>query len=175
MRALRLRFLLVAVAVLVPVGLLVWRAMASVEVEEQRRHEVIADRLFDEMERTLSDVLRDVEAPNADTPAKPWIIGRFDVAPDGRITASPSIAATPELMGTLAGGSYRERADVQQRAGSTVSLDEDAKKEKNAPAYDALSSLNKGAEQRMQRQKTLADAYASGERTGRDDYLRRRR
>jgi signal transduction histidine kinase len=74
-------------------------------------------------------------------------------------------------MTALSTGNLRGRADVQQRAGSTepVTPSKD-KKNESAPAYDALSSLNKGAEQRMQRQKTLADAYrGEGERDQRPE------
>lgn len=159
MRALRRRFLLVAVAVLVPVGLLVWRALASVEVEEERRHEVVAERLFDEMERSLSDLLREEDARPVDAPASvtpPWVIGRFEVTPDGHVTASP---ATPELLAAV-GAANGKRADVQQRAGSTVSLDTKMKKNEAASAYDALKSLNKAATERTARQQKLADEYA---------------
>jgi signal transduction histidine kinase len=172
MRALRRRFLLVAAAVLVPVGLLVWRAMASVAVEQERRHEVIAERLFDEMERALSDVLREEESRTAGSPtppAPPWLRGRFEIGADGRVVAPPEFAS---IVGTLGDRRVREDAAPKWRAGSTVALaDDDQKKQKNekgAPAYDALSSLNKAVEQRAARQKTLADAYDEEATTGRD-------
>ncbi|HEV7731581.1 MAG TPA: HAMP domain-containing sensor histidine kinase [Candidatus Binatia bacterium] len=182
MRALRRRFLLVAVAVLVPVGLLVWRALASVAVEEQRRHEVVAERLFDEMERALSDLLvredaRPVDAALPDDTSAPWIVGWYDVPPDGRVVASPRLAAMPELVAAV-GSNGRGPVPVKgQRPGSTVEVagadakGEVVKKNKAAsPAYDALSSLNKAAEQRGLRQKSLADAYRSDVQQGaRDD------
>ncbi len=180
MRALRRRFLLVAIAVLVPVGLLVWRALASVATEEQRRHEVVAERLFDEMERVLSEFLlqadaRPVDAAVPTTPSVPWIVGWFDVPPDGRVTASPPLATMPDLLSAIGNGGRDPAPEVAQRPGSTVELagadakGEVAKKNKGAAAYDALSSLNKAVEQRAVRQKTLADAYRSDERQQRDD------
>ena len=62
MAGLRRRFGLVALALLVPVALLVWRALASVAVERQTRHEIVGERVFDEMERTLTDLLAREEA-----------------------------------------------------------------------------------------------------------------
>lgn len=178
MRALRLRFLLVAAAVLAPVGLLVWRAMASVAVEQQRRHELIAERLFDEMERTLSDLLREEEVRPVDgppPPPPPWLLGRFEVTADGRVTASPGIAGRLDLTAAL-GTKLRDAGEAQeQRAGSTVALAEDQKNEneKASPAYDGLSSLNKGAQQRAMRQKSLADEYAKDD-AGREQAAGRR-
>src|SRR6185503_19605838 len=95
MRALRRRFVLVAVGVLVPVALLVWRALGSVAVERRMRHEVVAERLFDEMERALSGLLareeaRPVEAYGAGGPVplapatdQPFVIGWFEIDPGG--------------------------------------------------------------------------------------------
>ncbi len=169
MPALRRRFLLVAAAVLVPVGLLVYRAMASVAVEQERRHEVIAERLFDEMERALSDLLREEESRTGApaTPSPAWLLGRFHVLADGRVVAPPDVARVVDALDDRRG---REDAAPKWRAGSTVALADDQKKpkaEKDAPAYDALRSLNKAVEQRAARQKTLAEAYDE-EAAGRD-------
>ena len=105
MQALRRRFVLVAIGVLVPVVLLVWRALGSVAVERRMRHEVVAERLFDEMERALSDLLareeaRPVEAygtggpvPLAPATDQPFVIGWFEIDPGGAIrTAEAGLA-----------------------------------------------------------------------------------
>jgi signal transduction histidine kinase len=57
MGRLRLVFALLAVALAVPTGLLVRRALESVEVEQQVRQRTLAERVFDEMERSLSAFL----------------------------------------------------------------------------------------------------------------------
>jgi len=104
MRALRRRFLLVGVGVLVPVALLVWRALGSVAVERRMRHEVVAERLFDEMERALSDLLareeaRPVEAygaggavPLAPAADQPFVVGWFEIDPSGAVRTAESSA-----------------------------------------------------------------------------------
>jgi hypothetical protein len=57
MGRIRLVFALVAVALAVPGALLVQRALESVEVERQARQRTVAERAFDEMERSLSTFL----------------------------------------------------------------------------------------------------------------------
>ena len=64
MRRIRLVFVVLAVALLVPTGLLVRRALESIEVERAARHRSVAERVFDEMERSLSELLsREEERP----------------------------------------------------------------------------------------------------------------
>lgn len=186
MRAVRLRFLLVAVAVLVPLALLVWRALASVETERARRHELVAERLFDEMERALTDVLTQAEARPVDgflsaPPEVPWVVGWFDIAADGTVATSAGLATRPDLRAAIARGQKVARADDGQRPGSTLDLagvvsETDAKRKGGPPAkkdadvsaFDAVRSLNKAVQQRVERQKTLADAYRGAE-AERDD------
>jgi signal transduction histidine kinase len=108
MRRLRLVFLLVAGTLLVPLGLLLHKALASVEVEREIRHRAVAERIIDEMERELSIWLRSEEdrpyahyrylflpdnmpvslgvyerSPLADPAPEPFIIGPFQLNPDG--------------------------------------------------------------------------------------------
>ena len=58
MRRIRLVFLVLAVLLLLSMGLLVQRALESVVLERQVSHRAVAERLFDEMERELSRILR---------------------------------------------------------------------------------------------------------------------
>jgi signal transduction histidine kinase len=89
-------------------GLLVQRALESVALERQVSHRAVAERLFDEMERELSRILRAEEerpfahyrfdafgdavagregggsAPPLDAPASlPYVAGYFQIDPDG--------------------------------------------------------------------------------------------
>jgi len=115
MQALRRRFVLVAVGVLVPVALLVWRALGSVAVERRTRHEVVAERLFDEMERALSGLLareeaRPVEAygvggpvPLAPATDQPFVIGWFEIDPRGGVrTAEAGLSPLAADVGRAA-------------------------------------------------------------------------
>ena len=66
MARLRLVFALLAAAILAATGLLAQRALRAGEVERAARHETLAERLFDEMERSLSAFLaREEERPFA--------------------------------------------------------------------------------------------------------------
>src|SRR2546423_8660532 len=108
MRKFRAQFLLVAVALLVPTALLVVRALQSVELERRVRHETVAERLFDEMERALSEFLTReegrpfgeygfvytppgglpgelVRSPLSQPPALPFVVGYFQIDPEGTV------------------------------------------------------------------------------------------
>jgi len=59
--------LILALGIALPAGLIVQRAIASLELESTVRHEAVADRIFDEMERSLSDfLLREESRPATD-------------------------------------------------------------------------------------------------------------
>jgi len=107
-RRIRLVFLLLAALLLVSMGLLVQRALESVALERRVSHRAVAERLFDEMERELSRILRAEEerpfahywfdafgdavagregggsAPRQGAPASlPYVAGYFQIDPDG--------------------------------------------------------------------------------------------
>lgn len=67
MGRLRLALLLLAVGIALPATLIVLRATESLELENAYRHETVAERVFDEMERSLSDfLLREAARPPGD-------------------------------------------------------------------------------------------------------------
>ena len=229
MRKFRAQFLLVAVALLVPTGLLVLRALESVELERRVRHETVAERLFDEMERALSEFLTReegrpfgeygfvytppgglpgelVRSPLSQPPTLPFVVGYFQIDPDGTVRTplrprgeeregvagdwrpspgtSASIAEIERIVGGWAGGSLaRQPPAPAQLPGSTVALGgleadrnaaPDVKREQKAPgrqvsAYDALRALNKGVEQRADRQTKVTSEYGASEKPGRSD------
>jgi signal transduction histidine kinase len=106
MRRFRIRFLFVAAALLVPVCALVLQALRSVELERRFRDQAVAERVFDEMERALSEFLareeerafgeygfvytpagaesgEAVRSPLSRLPSLPFVIGYFQIDPDG--------------------------------------------------------------------------------------------
>ncbi len=210
MRRFRIVFALVAVALLVPTALLARRALVSVELERTARHQAVAERLFDEMERALSEFLATeesrafgeyaheytppgdragalVRSPLAGAPTEPFVVGYFQVDPDGSLHlpnepagAPQAVAATTELRRKVApywrsgpkNGNLREN-EIAQAPGSTLELDEvaaaaepkldklsAAKKKSDVSAYDAFRALNRGAEQRADRQTKVSKEYA---------------
>ena len=105
MKRIRVTLLLLALGILVPTAGLVLRAVESVELESVYRHEAVAERIFDEMERSLSDFLlreearsaddydlglpergsRTPESPRFDSGDEPFILGWFNLDRDGRL------------------------------------------------------------------------------------------
>jgi signal transduction histidine kinase len=138
----RIVFAVLAVALLVPTGLLVRRALESVEVERAARHRTVAGRVFDEMERSLSEFLSREEerpfghyrfyytpegavlgvgavarSPLADPPDRDFVVGYFQVDPDGSVH-SP---LRPRDEGAArAAGDYRPTAAVEKSATETL-------------------------------------------------------
>ena len=159
MRRIRLLFLALAFAILVPTALLLHRAVGSVDLERQIRQRTVAERVFDEMERALSEFV--AREPGSD-PA--FVITRFTIDADGRVASVPGVDAATASAIERAVGSRREADAVKERRdaasqvpGTTVGL-ADAGKKPAAPApqaasevsaYDALRALNKGALQRQ--------------------------
>src|SRR5262249_39524597 len=110
MRRFRLVFAGVCLVLLVPLGLVVWRAVASVALERDLRQRAVADRVFDECERALSGLLAAEEArpfghygftwtppgqvggavavtrsPLSEPPALDFVVGHFQIDPDGSV------------------------------------------------------------------------------------------
>ena len=67
MRRIRIALLLLSLAILLPVAVLTWRALHGLAYERAARHQVVAERTFEEMERVLSEFLAAEEArPSSD-------------------------------------------------------------------------------------------------------------
>lgn len=184
MRRFRLLFLLFSVALLALMGLLIQRALRTVTLERQMRHQAIAERVFDEMERGLSRLLEGEEEVPFDTYGLatgrelPFVLGHFQIDPDGSVhaLASPAEQQPARLVEVerIVGAYWRvgraavmdSRAVAAQVPGTTFSVGQlaasgpapqsrDRGAAKNeVSAFDALRSLNKGV---LQRQKKAAE------------------
>lgn len=102
MRRVRVALLLVSAATLGLVALLAWRASQGLAVERAMRHEAVAERAFEEMERALSEFLAREEARPFEhyaysSPAtgersplasglEPFVVGAFQIDPEGEFT-----------------------------------------------------------------------------------------
>jgi len=217
MRRFRLVFVVVCLVLLAGLALLVRRAAESVALERQLRHRAVADRVFDEMERALSELLAREEerpfgqydytwappgqlggavavtrSPLADPPALDFVVGYFQIDPDGSLSTplrprdgEPAAAEWRPTADTLARIATLERALAEmgraaasagggraataaQLPGTTVAVTggaapargREALKSAVTSAYDALESLNKGVEQRADRQAKRSVEYA---------------
>ncbi|MGH0032667.1 MAG: sensor histidine kinase [Myxococcota bacterium] len=101
MTRIRLVLLAVALGLGVPVAVLAWRALDGLALERAVRHQALAERAFDEMERALSGWLAAEEArpvehyrfyasPGGERsplsrPTEPFVVGAFQIDPDGTI------------------------------------------------------------------------------------------
>ncbi len=124
MPRLRIAFALLAIGLAIPMGLLVQRALSGVRAEREARHRAVAERAFDEMERSLSDFLRTeeersfgqyafaftpdgappdvrVRSPLAEPPAQPFVVGYFQLGADGAATSPlrPASASDERRLG----------------------------------------------------------------------------
>jgi signal transduction histidine kinase len=133
MRRLLLVSLLVGAVVVVAMALLVQRALQSVEIERAARHRAVADRVLDEMERELTawlvreeerpyeqyrffvvpqePGLRLARSPLSEPAADPFVLGYFQVEPNGSVT-SPRWPGNEPLA---AEAGWRAEPAVQER------------------------------------------------------------
>lgn len=131
MRRFRLLFLAVALALLAPLGFLVQRALHSVALERQLHHQAVAERVFDEMERSLSTLLEG-EAAQAvnyygrdDANASwPFVLGRFQVDGAGNVRVLPAGATTQAGANDIERrvGAYWRAARVPPAAGGNAAV-----------------------------------------------------
>ena len=139
MRRIALLVGVLAALLLVGLGLLVARALDSVAAERAMRHGVLAERVFDELEAELTSLIEREEArpflqyrffyvpeegvpgaeglsrsPLAEVPAEDWLVGWFQVDPDGTVS-TPLVPRDPEL-GAMVGWSATPELDARAAA-----------------------------------------------------------
>ena len=135
MKRLRLVFAAVALAVLLPLLLLIERALSSAAAEQALERRTVAERLIDEMERELTAFLRREEdrpfghyrylarpddgppgAPEILSPftaaLEPFVIGPFQLAPDG----SASTPLWPDDLPLARRSGWRPNKEARFRA-----------------------------------------------------------
>ncbi len=175
MKRLRVVFVAVAVVLLVPLALLIEKALASAEVERSARHRAVAGRIVDEMERDLGTWLRREEdrpyshyryffvpeeptaqliinltpSPLAQAPAEPFVVGYFQVDPDGTVT-SPLVPRNTGLARSATGWQpsaendatvARVKAAVADLWAAPASLDDPLEDSREAPRQMAGSTV----------------------------------
>lgn len=108
---LRLAFVLLAAALLLPLALLARSMEARLEAQRRLRHEIVAERIFDEMERELTSLLeiesaRPTEAYSAASTRverwAPFVVGYYT-----RDAAGVHIVAQSQIDGTRAARLWR--------------------------------------------------------------------
>ena len=111
--------LTLGIALTIPVALLIALALQSVASEEAARHQTLAARAFDEMERALSRFLEEEEArpiehyayfldsepgrrvrsPLSHLSGRPFLVGHFQINPKGALLTP--LRPQPERGGEL--------------------------------------------------------------------------
>ncbi len=154
LRNIRLLFGLVSASILLATILLIKPALDGIEAEQELRHQILADRVFDEMERELSSFLRREEerpvqhyqnAPGSSILSpKPedFVMGYFQIEPEGSVT-------TP----------YIRDGDSVERIHNLVMASWEIK-ERNASASDVLKQIPGTTVPLPQRKDDIAKAKA---------------
>jgi signal transduction histidine kinase len=137
MRRIRIALALVSLAALGLVALLAWRANEGLAAERAVRHQAVAERAFEEMERVLSEFLAREEARPFEhyaytSPAtgersplasrlEPFVVGAFQIDPEGAFStplepADVAVARVRAVVGGVwqsGGGAPSERATLR--------------------------------------------------------------
>lgn len=183
---LRLGFVLLGVALTVPLLFVIYSVNERVEAQRRLRHQVVAERIFDELERELTAVLElesertsaAYDAYDTDVDAwAPFIVGYFK----NRAGATELVAATQlhptrrdRLLRALARWTHRESnvhgslgepqhmpPPSEPKGASRPSL-APARPAQKAPASktspEILRQLNRGQEQRSKGQKKKSES-----------------
>ncbi|HKU45089.1 MAG TPA: HAMP domain-containing sensor histidine kinase [Polyangiales bacterium] len=161
MKRLRLVFVILSALLWLPLSFLVSFALRTVEQEESGRYKAVADRIFDEMERELTALLRREEerpygayaelfastTPLADGDAS-YVLTYFERDASGVLRHTPLRAGAQPVLQLLErhqklARSAEPTTAQSQSPGSTLELKR--KGEPLAKSYDVLSSLNRSA------------------------------
>ncbi len=192
---LRLAFGSLAIVLIVPLGLVIQRALESERAERERVHEAVAERILDEMERELNAFLareeerpfehyRNVVLPNqalsagspptlsplAEAPGEPFIVGYFQIEPDGTVT-SPRNVGSPESQREIdeiiqtVGDHWQQRRATTRNASPPVELDENKQgpvaRKQGPESESAFRELNRAATDRQERVAKVSQAPAA--------------
>jgi hypothetical protein len=170
---LRIAFLSLGALLLGALLLFVSSALARLEHQRELRHRVVAERIFDELERELTAHLvaeserpssaYDAEATSAESWA-PFVVGYFTVADGYRVVARDQLA--PErvtrlerALSSVWPGPTAEKPVIEPQPPATPSEEPSKKNTDKAAADDVQSSsevlqkLNRAKEDREQQQR----------------------
>jgi signal transduction histidine kinase len=183
MKRIRIALLILSLAVLLPVGLLTWRALEGLAYERTARHQVVAERAFEEMERALSEFLAREEARPAahyrpfleesgersplSLPApEPFLVGAFERTGDGSVSSvlAPDEAASARVRRAVSDG-FEAAPAKKEGALAKAAPPSPRKDAEDATAYDILQSFNIASRERAveERKQKLADAETLAE------------
>jgi signal transduction histidine kinase len=160
---LRVAFVAVAVAVLAAVGVLLQSALARLDDQRRLRHRMVAERVFDEVERELSSLLEhESKRPSAaydaqDTDVDRWssfVVGYYRLEPELRVVAEVQLGQERAGRVRAAVRSVRQALDSEPPAAAVAapSAEPLAPPERRS-SPEVLRQLNRGAKvlRRLQR------------------------
>lgn len=168
---LRVAFTLLGLLLIVPLGMLVRGVQARLEAQRRLRHQIVAERVFDEMERELTALLeRERARPSSayatvDTQAASWapfVVGYFTrdasgvVLPAGaqlaadrarRVQSAVTAAWQDSALASREAKGARPDA-AQAQLGATDALDIAQQAPAEPKQESVLRQLNRGAKRR---------------------------
>ena len=186
----RIVFVALATVLLVPLALLIQRALSSERAERERNHETVAERIFDELERELTLVLRREEerpfehyrtfvlparpisaafelerSPLAELPTDPFVVGHFQIEPDGSVTSplgakDPEAARRIELVTRMVREHWLNRMAARLESSEFQPTADDRRRDEVGRST-AFRELNRAAADRQERRTTLSQAPAA--------------
>jgi signal transduction histidine kinase len=158
---LRLVFLALGLVLALPAALLVRRALASVELEREARERAVAERAFDEMERALTELLREEEArpasdydftrddsPLREQPVAGLALGWFQIEADGSVSSPEWASGAAEIAARVAGEGARLEATARRRnAPASARATKPTREAPRAPLAPAPTELARALEE----------------------------
>jgi signal transduction histidine kinase len=170
---LRLAFGALGAAILIAVGVLLGSALSRLEQQRLFRHQVVAERVFDEIEREISSLLQhEAERPSeaydvTDTSPSRWsrfIVGYYRRDPDFSAIAADKLGS--ERLQRLQTAVQHARAQLDRAPAApasptlaTIDGDDDMHDaQRNTP--DVLRQLNRSVKVRARRQRMLGEIFS---------------
>ena len=157
---LRLAFLALGVALLTPLVFLMHQVSERLEAQQKLRHEMVAERIFDELERELTRVLaaesaRPSSAYDETTRTEAWapfVVGYFKTGASGvELLAANELSAerSERLRAAVSGFEVPKQQErpVEGALSASPELEDIAEKPKSSP--EVLRKLNRGQEERQ--------------------------
>lgn len=161
---LRLAFVGLGVALVVAIALLLHSALSRLDDQRRMRHQVVADRVFDEAEREIGSLLQhEARRPSAayeprdtdPTRWSPFVVGYYRRDPELSVVAESKFGRERLARVQDAVRTARGRLDAARRTPTTALPDVDAREELAAQpsSPDVLRQLNRGVRVREVRER----------------------
>jgi len=179
MTRLRWTLALLGLGIAIPTAAIVQRALVSLELENEVGHEAVAERVFDEMERALSDwlgreearppeqydVARELwernQASFFDDSDEPFVLGRFVLEASGGSSVVLARAAQAQRIEAALAETWGRRAPSEKEDRRAEEADRFSPQAAMAPAPGRTHSIGKRSADRPEPESELDEAESA--------------